>query len=158
MTLLQELMTMNKVYIFLLYAIAVAVQYCFFQNIEFDENLLSSFISVLSIFFGFYIVSLSIFSMSKFVGGLYLQEIVDKKGFKATLLHVLLDHYKFGLLLNLVSIFYFLSLLLLKQYGGNLSIFSYFCIPLIAHNFIYSYSLLNKLLNTITQELKKSSK
>jgi hypothetical protein len=145
---------MHKIYILLLYIITFFTQYFYFQNIIFSENLLSSLISVLSIFFGFYVVSLSIFSISKFVGNLYLKEITDKKGYKTTLLHSLLNYYKLGLLLNLVSIFYFLFLLFLNKYNMDTILFLYLVIPLVLHNFIYSYLSLDKLLKIIIQETK----
>ncbi len=148
---------MNKIYIFLLYFIALAVQYFCIQNIIFSESLLNSLISVLAIFFGFYIVSLSVFSTSKFIGSLYLTEIVDKRGFKTTNLHLLLNYYKFGLLLNLISIFYFLFLLFLKTYNINIDILTYFGILIVIHNFIYSYLSLNNLLKVIIQELKNGT-
>lgn len=146
---------MNKLYIFLLYVIAYMIQYLFFKDVNFSESLLSSLISVLAIFFGFYIVSLSIFSTSNFVGNLYKEEQMDKKGHKTTVLHILLNYYKFGLLLNLTSIFYFLFLLFLKKYDINIIVLIYLGVPLIIHNFIYSYASLNKLLKIITQEVKK---
>lgn len=145
---------MNKIYTFFLYVIAFTIQYFCFQSIIFSENLLSSLISVLAIFFGFYVVSLSIFSTSKFLNSLYLKEVKDKKGFKTTNLHVLLDYYKFGLLLNLMSIFYFLFLLFLKAYDVNATILIYLGIPVVVHNFFYSYLSLNNLLKIIIQEVK----
>jgi hypothetical protein len=146
---------MNKIYIFILYVIVFLIQLICFKDIVFNENLLSSLISVLAIFFGFYIISLSIFSMSKFVGSLYETEVKDKNGYKTTNLHILLDYYKFGLLFNLISILYFLFLLFLKGYSANINIFFYLVPPLVVHNFIYSYMSLDKLLKIIIQELKK---
>lgn len=143
---------MNNIYILLLYLIAFTTQFAFLRDIIFSENLLSSLISVLAIFFGFYIVSLSIFSMSNFLGNLYEVEIKDKRGYKTTNLHVLLNYYKFGFLLNLISIFYFLFL---KGCDANGSVFVYLGVPLVVHNFVYAYISLNRLLKIIIQEVKK---
>jgi hypothetical protein len=148
---------MNKIYILTLYAIVFLIQFIFFKDIVFSENLLSSLISVLAIFFGFYVISLSIFSMSKFVGSLYETEVKDKNGYKTTILHILLGYYKFGLLLNLISILYFIFLLFLKGYSVNIGVYFYLALPLIVHNFIYSYMSLNKLIKIIIQELKNNA-
>jgi hypothetical protein len=148
---------MNKIYILTLYAIVFLIQFIFFKDIVFSENLLSSLISVLAIFFGFYVISLSIFSMSKFVGSLYETEVKDKNGYNTTILHILLGYYKFGLLLNLISILYFIFLLFLKGYSVNIGVYFYLALPLIVHNFIYSYMSLDKLIKIIIQELKNNA-
>ena len=148
---------LNKsVYIF--YIVSITLQYIFFQNIIISIDLLTILISIFSIFFGFYIVALSILATSKFVSKLYLDE-VNYKGRVTTNMHLLIESYKFSLILNLISIFYFLFLIFIYSYK-NSSLFNnfyfYFTLPLVIHNFICAYVLLDMLIKVIIQDAKVS--
>jgi hypothetical protein len=143
---------MNKFFLLFLYIASFSLQYLFPQLFLFNMEFLNSLISVLSIFFGFYIVGLSIFVVSKFVNTLYLKEVKDSKGFKTTNLHILLNFYKNGLVLNLLSIFYFLLLIFVISNKNLISFsfyFSYLTIPLMFQNFLYSYKSLNQLIKIV---------
>ena len=149
---------MNKLLAYILYIVGFILQYIFLRNIIISIELLSSLISIFSIFFGFYIVALSIFATSKFVSTLYSDE-VKKNGFVTTNLHLLLDRYRFSLILNLISIFYLLFLIFLFS-PENTFLFknfcSYFVIPLVIHNFICAYRALSQLIKIIKQDAKIS--
>ncbi len=148
---------MNKFFLLFLYIASFSLQYLFPQLFLFNMEFLNSLISVLSIFFGFYIVGLSIFVVSKFVNTLYLKEVKDNKGFKTTNLHILLNFYKNGLVLNLLSIFYFLLLIFVISNKNLISFsfyFSYLTIPLMFQNFLYSYKSLNQLIKIVIQNAK----
>lgn len=148
---------MHKIFILFLYIVSFSLQYSFPQLFLFNMEFLNSLISVLSIFFGFYIVGLSIFVVSKFVNTLYLKEVKNRKGFKTTNLHILLNSYKYGLILNLLSILYFLFLIFVTSNQNLISssfYFSYFTIPLMFQNFLYSYKSLIQLIKIVIQNAK----
>ena len=62
------------------------VQFSFWKTYELTSNTISDIITFLSILYGFYISSLTIFASSSYVGKLYLSETENKN---TTLLHVL---------------------------------------------------------------------
>ena len=153
---------LNKPLVYIFYIVIITLQYIFFQNIIISIDLLTILISVFSIFFGFYIVALSIFATSKFVSNLYLDEVRDKRGFVTTNLHVLIHAYQFSLILNLVSIFYFLFLIFLYSYKNsflfkNLYFYlKFFSVPLVIHNFACAYQSLTRLIKIVKQDAKVS--
>jgi len=138
-------------------------QYFYLERCKLHIELLNNSVLLLSIFFGFYVVGLSIFSTSKFVGKLYLKEDLNPKAkTRVTLLHTLLKKYKFGLVLNLFSIFYFLVLIFIATQNINekimlSSVFTYLFIPLMLLNFIYGYLSLEQLIKIVLQEAKRNS-
>ncbi len=151
---------MNKWSFSIILLLSFLSQYFYLGELKLHIELLNNSVLVLSIFFGFYIVGLSIFSTSKFVGKLYSIEDVDSKS-KTTLLHTLLTRYKFGLVLNLFSIFYFLSLIFIATQSENNFIklddlATYLFIPLIFLNFSYGYLSLNELIRVVIQEAKRN--
>lgn len=146
--------------ILLAYIASFAAQYLYLGDISISTSFLSNVVSVLSIFFGFYIVGLSIFATSKFASRLYLQESTSKRGFIFNLLYQLLAQYKRGLVLNLVSILYFLFLVLINTNSDTYFLqkyYFYLVIPLIVHNFAYAYLSLNQLLKIVKQDAKANN-
>jgi len=154
-------MKKNIIYSTLVFVVVIIIQNYFFSNVKFNASVISDVITFLSIVFGFYITSLAIFITSQFVSDLY--KIVDKNDKSSTLLHTLINNYKFGLLLALISLIYFIFIKLFIQTDINNEIsFGYLPIyPLIAFlvlNFIFCFMMLNDLVNIIIQEGKRRSK
>ena len=149
---------MSKKYIIvLLYCFFTLSQYIFFNNITFSKDFLLGFIEVSAIFFGFYIVALSIFATSRFVKSLYKLEIKDKKGFHTTQLHLFLNMYKNGLVLNLLSILYFLFLIFFIDNKWQYeNFFLLLVIPIILHNFLYHFYSLTMLIKVIKRDAKNN--
>lgn len=148
----------------LVYLVIVAgiifFQKLFMNNYYLKGDVLSSFLTFLSIIFGFYITSLSIFVTSKYVSDLY--KVVDKNDHSLTLLHSLVRNYRRGLIFVLISIgyFVFIQFLISQNIDGKiilsnkwLILFMFF----IVGNFWYSYKMLNDLINVIIQEAKNNS-
>ena len=137
--------------------IVLYIQYKFLSDYYLSNELVSNIIVFLSIIFGFYITSLAIFVTSKYVSDLY--QTLDKDNPASTLLHTLVNKYKKGLNIALVTILY----LFLVQfiYSGDLqgvSFSSIWLLPficLILFNFIYSYFMLKNLSMIIVQEAKR---
>ncbi len=128
---------------------------------QIESDLVTNIITFLSVVFGFYITSLSIFVTSQYVSNLY--NITDKENKTVTLLHTLINNYKTGLIVILVSIIYFLALnLLINQTDGSYILLGDIkAIPVLAlmmFNFYYSYKMLSDLANIILQEAKSKTR
>jgi len=137
------------------------VQRIYFKDYFIDGGLISSLITFLSIVFGFYITSLTVFSTSKFVSGLY--KIKDRGNRSFSLLNTLINNYKHGLILILLTIIYLLTtqFLLSKEASRTLSLSNAILFPffgLITINFWYSYKLLDDLIKVTLQEAKNFDK
>lgn len=133
------------------------LQSVFLSSFLVKTDLISNIITFLSIIFGFYITSLSIFVTSKYVSSLY--KTGDKNNKSTTLLHTLFNNYKFGLLVTLFSIIYFLSIhfVINQTQNGQLSLSNILLIPfigIVVNNFWYSFAMLRDLINVILQEVK----
>ena len=150
-------MKINRMFTVIIIGVLMFLQYNFLGSFILSIDFLLGLVTFLSIMFGFYITSFSIFSTSSFVKGLYKQE--DSKSGK-TLLHTLIAEYKAGLLLNLFSIIYFLILIFYITQDKdfiflNLSEFITYLAPsLLLFNIIYSFRMLSNLIRIITQESK----
>ncbi len=151
---------MKKVIINLSLAIIISItQYIFFGIYYIKVELISNLITFLSIIFGFYITSLAIFATSKYVASLY--KATDKNNKSLTLLHVLINNYRIGLIIILISIIYLLILqLVLTQIStNNIYLYNRIAIPLfwvVLVNFYYSYRMLSDLLKVVLQEAKRT--
>lgn len=133
----------------------VLMQHYFLSNLKFNVAVLSDIITFLSIVFGFYITSLAIFITSQYVSDLY--KIVDKNNQSITLLHTLTNNYKFGLLLTLVSLVYFILIqfFINADTNGQISLGSTSTLPtmaLLLLNFFFCFIMLNDLVSIIIQE------
>lgn len=148
------------IYSILFFLAIVFIQHYFLTNTKFNVVVFSDIITFLSIVFGFYITSLAIFVTSQYVSDLY--KIVDKENQSLTLLHTLTNNYKFGLLLTLISLVYFIMIqFFVKTDASNEAVLgSASMLPalaLLALNFIFCFIMLNDLVNIIIQEGKKRS-
>lgn len=144
----------------LIFFIVVCIQYYFFRDFKFNVSLFSDIVTFLSIVFGFYITSLAIFITSQYVSDLY--KVVDEKNRSLTLLHTLTNNYKFGLLLTLVSLLYFIMIqfVIKADINNEVSLGSVITFPILALliiNFIFCFIMLNDLVNIIIQEGKRKS-
>lgn len=133
---------------------------CFLQSYFGDQILGSDFLSnsilFLSIIFGFYITSLTIFVTSKYVSDLY--KITDSENHSLTLLHILIRRYKYGLNLTLASLLYLLSIEFFYNPNSQFTLGDKLIWPLLAiiiFNFLYSFRTLNDLVKIILQEAKR---
>ncbi len=142
------------------FIIIVAIQWYFLGSIKFNLSLLGDITTFLSIVFGFYITSLAIFVTSKYVSSLY--NVTDKKNQSVTLLHTLTNNYKFGLILTLISLIYFIMI----QFFVKSNEFNEVCLGditmspifgLLFLNFIFFFIMLCDLVNIIIQEGKQNS-
>lgn len=132
-------------------------QHFLLASFQIEGDLVTNIITFLSVVFGFYITSLSIFVTSQYVSNLY--KITDKENKTVTLLHTLINNYKIGLVVILVSIIYFLvlNLLINQKEGGYLLLGDFKTAPVLAlmiFNFYYSYKMLSDLTSIILQEAK----
>lgn len=149
---------MNKVIksALIIFLVSLIQQY-FFGYIQIKSDLISSIITFLSIIFGFYITSLSIFATSRYVSSLY--KVDDSNNKNNTLLHTLFSNYKFGLITTLVSIVYFIIVQIrLGQSDVEIVYLSEkLLIPMfgIGINILwYSYKMLSDLITVILKESK----
>lgn len=129
----------------------------YLKSVILTQDILTNLVTFLSILFGFYITSLAIFVTSRFVKSLYL--ITDEKNKSQTLLNRLLSNYKFGLIIALLSLSYFLllSYFISSKNEVDVYLYTYITLPLsalILFNIIYSYFMLNDLIKIIIQEAK----
>lgn len=153
---------MKKIIYIILFLIGGSLtQWYFFSNFKFNTEIFGNSITFLSIIFGFYITSLAIFVTSKYVSDLY--KITDQQDKSVTLLHTLLNNYKFGLSITLSSLAYIIfaqffietslpdnNFLYLDKNKVFLPIMSILVI-----NFYYCFIMLNDLIKVIIQEAKK---
>lgn len=143
--------------IFILFCFA---QYLFLGNYSLKNDIVNNFITFLSIIFGFYITSLAIFVTSRYVSSLY--KITDRDNKSRTLLHALVNNYKIGLTLILLTIFYLISFQFVFNQHENDSVLlsNIWATPLLGVfiiNFWYSYKMLKDLIQVILQEAKSNS-
>lgn len=141
----------------LIIVLASIIQYYFLGSLQIKSDLVSSIVTFLSIIFGFYITSLSIFATSRYVSSLYKVGDINNKS--NTLMHTLFSNYKFGLITTLVTIIYFIIVQVsIGQSGsGFMYLSERLLIPTIGimlNIFWYSYKMLNDLIRIILQESK----
>ncbi|MBU3925243.1 hypothetical protein KJ854_04890 [Patescibacteria group bacterium] len=137
--------------------IGISIQYIFLKNHIIKIDVLTNIVTFLSIVFGFYITSFSIFSTSTYVSGLY--QITDIENKTQTLLDTLIFKYRIGVLITLFSIFYFILIIFfLNQNNVNsFSLSNKFLYPLASmflFNLYYGYKMFEILVKIITQESK----
>lgn len=139
-----------------IFIVALVTQLKIFSNVQFSSSALDTVVTFLSVIFGFYITSLAIFVTSQYVRELY--KTTDSNNKERTLLHTLLGNYKFGLLTNLVSIIYFVALILFFNDGNLIKMgdtpYS-LILPLLVTNIFYHYLMLSDLIKIIVQESKR---
>lgn len=134
------------------------IQYYLLKNFVLKIDVLTNIVTFLSIVFGFYITSFSIFSTSHYVTGLY--QIVDSQDKTQTLLNSLIFKYKVGLMVALCSIIYFILLILFLNQDANSCLrldnkFLYPIVSIFLFNFYYGYKMFKILVQIITQESKR---
>lgn len=151
----------NALKYLLLFILLCGAQYFLLSTYSLSNDVINNFIVFLSIIFGFYITSLAIFVTSKYVSNLY--KITDKNNKSVTLLHTLINNYKLGLTLILLSIFYLLIFQFIFNQNDNDDVFlsNLWALPILGIfviNFWYSFKMLNDLIKIIIQEAKNNSK
>ncbi len=139
--------------------ISTFIQLKYMNEWNINNELINSFITFLSIVFGFYITSLTVFSTSKFASKLY--KIIDKKRREFSLLNTLVNNYETGLIIILLSIMYLLLIQFSISQTDEKEItlsnkLSYPFLGLVIINFWYSYKLLKDLIKITLQEAKNS--
>jgi hypothetical protein len=134
----------------------IVFQYYFLSEFSVGVETISNIVTFLSIIFGFYITSFSIFTTSKFVSSLY--DFNDPENIEQTMLHTVIFKYKAGLLIALFSIFYFIAIIfVVEKNEGSLplnEIYSYPIFSIFLLNFIYAYLMFSILVDIIRQEAK----
>jgi hypothetical protein len=140
--------------------IIMAQKFCL-SGLKFNASVIGDVITFFSIIFGFYITSLAIFMTSQFVSDLY--KIVDSRDNSSTLLHKLINNYKFGLLLTLISLVYFIAIdfFVKADIDNQISLASIPAYPVLAFlvlNFFFCFVMLCDLVNIIIQEGKIRAK
>ncbi len=154
---------MKKKIIFssLIFVLIILVQRICLSGEKFNASVVGDVITFLSITFGFYITSLAIFMTSQFVADLY--KVVDKDDNSSTLLHKLMSNYKFGLMLTLISLMYFIAIdfFVKPDVNSEISFMSIPAYPILAFlilNFAFCFIMLGDLVNVIIQEGKIRTK
>lgn len=141
----------------LLFVVSATAQFFYLGHFKLTVDVLTNIVTLMSIFFGFYITSLAIFVTSKYVASLY--QITDANHQSLTLLQTLVQNYKTGLQLILLSIIYALILLIVatNRVGESLVLSEWFVllfVPLLVLDLGYSYIMLADLIKIIIQEAK----
>lgn len=149
--------TNNKIFNFFIIIICLFLQFCVFKDYYITSEIIGNLVTILSIFFGFYITSLAIFTSSKYVSNLYNIESSDDNGL--TLLDVLIYNFKKGLFVILFSLIYFILVIFkINQTVNNELVFSSFVLfpllTLIVFDFILSFQMISILIKIIRQEAK----
>jgi hypothetical protein len=154
---------MKKKIIFssLIFVLIILAQRICLSGEKFNASVVGDVITFLSITFGFYITSLAIFMTSQFVADLY--KVVDKDDNSSTLLHKLMSNYKFGLMLTLISLMYFIAIdfFVKPDVNSEISFVSIPAYPILAFlilNFVFCFIMLGDLVNVIIQEGKIRTK
>lgn len=152
-------MKRKLVLIFTVILVISIFQYFFLSRFMVRTQLVSDIIIFLSILFGFYITSFAIFASSRYVSSLY--KVTDKNDKSITLLHVLVNNYRIGLFVALMTLAYMMTVEFFVKPNdlGYFSVGNYFLIPFVAFiivNFWYCFQMLCDLTNVVMQEGKNS--
>lgn len=137
--------------------LGLTVYYCWGNYIYLSTNLFSNIVTFLSILFGFYITSFSIFTTSRYVAKLYKIDDIEKKR-SQSLMDTLIHEYKTGLIITLVSIIY--TLVLFPILGSrefillNSNKYLIIFLPFMLLNFIYAFEMMSVLVKVIKQTAK----
>lgn len=134
------------------------ITYVFFGNYIFiTTDFISNIVTFLSIIFGFYIASFSIFTTSKYVSQLYKIDDKENSG-KQSLMDTLIQKYKAGLIITLLSIFYTLVIFFILKDNDFINlkqnIYLLGLLPIILLNFVYGFEMMNILVSVIRQTTK----
>lgn len=146
----------SKWFLLALFIVITAIQFRTLSGYSVSFDVINTIVTFLSVLFGFYVTSLAIFVTSQYVRELY--KTTDSNNKERTLLHTLLENYRFGLVVNLFSIAYFV---ILGLFFGNAENFDLGGMPYIlllsslAVNFLYHYLMLSDLIKIIIQEGKR---
>lgn len=139
--------------------VGVYVYFSFGNSIFLSSNFISNIVTFLSILFGFYITSFSIFTTSKYVSQLYKIDDKENNG-KQSLMDTLIQKYKTGLTITLLSILYTLGIFfILKDKETillNENLYFIVLLPFISLNFVYGFEMMNILVKVIKQTAKLS--
>jgi len=140
---------LNTVYFF---APSVLVQG--YLQLIIDSNLISSALTVFSIFFGFYTTSFAVFATSKYLSKLY--EIEDEKDNSKTLLDVLLEKFKTSTVILLCSIAYLITFLVIlsNQYLIVSDLLSSILWGVITVNLYYAFTSISIFISVTKQSAK----
>lgn len=117
----------------------------FFQlklDINIDVDLISSLLTVFSIFFGFYVTSFAVFATSKYLHRLY--KIEDEDDNTKTLLDTLIVKFSNNTKFLLFSIIYLVVIFLISGHGdsGIFLYLTYFIWGVISLNIYYAFNSL----------------
>lgn len=127
------------------------------DQIFLNESLITNIITLLSIFFGFYITSFSIFTTSRYVAQLYKLDDLENNR-RQSLMHTLIHKYKLGLIITLVSIIYILVILLVSTNKTPILLKAHWYLilflPIMILNFIYAFEMMGILVKVIKQTAK----
>ncbi len=132
------------------------IYYIFGYKLYLSSNLISNAVTFLSIIFGFYITSFSIFTTSRYVANLY--KIDDAENSRQSLMDTLIHKYKIGLVSTLFSILYVIIIFFILGDSEEILLTSNwylsFFLPIILFDFIYSFEMMNILIKVIKQTAK----
>ena len=154
------MMKQNKILLLklaLIFILGIFLYHIFGSRISLSSNFVTNVVTFLSILFGFYITSFSIFTTSRYVAQLY--KLADEEnGKKQTLMDALIHKYKIGLILALLSICYVLVCFFF--FGDkeivllNSHVYFALLIPFLLLNFIYGFEMMDILIKVIKQSAK----
>ena len=133
------------------FIISIFIQWHFDPAIK--KEFIASLLTVFSMFFGFYITSFAVFSTSKYLSKLY--KIQDKLDSRNTLLHSLIENFKWPAYLLLCSISYLIIIyIFIENKTSYLYYFTYIVWGVISLNIFYIYKTIDIFIKVTLQSAK----
>lgn len=133
-------------------------QYYALKDFYVTEAFISDLITIMSIWFGFNVTSLAIFSTSKFVPSLF--KIEDENDRSKTLLHTLFHEYRDNLKMTMCFTMYLVFIQFIIQQTALEEISAcdlraILLLPILGIIFLKSYILIRNLINAIIKDMIK---
>ena len=145
---------MKKIFVILLsFFISFLLQWYF--ELVINKDFISSLLIVFSMFFGFYITSLAVFSNSKYLYKLY--KIQDKTDNRKTLLDKLIEEFKWPAYFLLLSILYLIVIYIIieNKFPKFICYFPYFLWGIIVLNIFYIFRTIDIFIKITRQSAKE---
>ncbi len=144
---------MKKIVILLSFLVSILLQWYF--ELAINKDFISSLLIVFSMFFGFYITSLAVFSTSKYLHKLY--KIEDQKDNRKTLLDNLIEEFKWPAYFLLFSIVYLIAVYIIIE--NKFPKFIYYCFyilwGIIVLNIFYIFRTIDIFIKITRQSVKE---
>ena len=134
------------------FLISIFIQWYF--DLAIKKEFIASLLTVFSMFFGFYITSFAVFSTSKYLSKLYKKQ--DKLDNRKTLLHNLIEDFKWPAYLLLFSISYLIIIyIVIENKIPYLYYFTYIVLGVISLNIFYIFKTIDIFIKAALQSAKQ---